>query len=147
MKEMSKEEIQTFLMSGTLTGKISTVRKDGRPHVVPIWFILENDDYNIKLVFTTSQDSLKAKHMLRDPRVSFCVDDQTPPFSFISIEGIAEINKEPDLSELLKWATKIAGRYMGQDIAEAYGKRNAVKGEFLVRIRPTKIIAQKDMVG
>jgi PPOX class probable F420-dependent enzyme len=146
MKEMSKE-IQTFLMSGTLTGKISTVRKDGRPHVVPIWFILENDDYNIKVVFTTGQDSLKAKHLLRDPRVSFCVDDQTPPFSFISIEGIAEINKEPDLSELLKWATKIAGRYMGQDIAEAYGKRNAVKGEFLVRIRPTKIIAQKDMVG
>jgi PPOX class probable F420-dependent enzyme len=147
MKEMSKEEIQTFLMSGTLTGKISTVRKDGRPHVVPIWFILENDDYNIKVVFTTGQDSLKAKHMLRDARVSFCVDDQTPPFSFISIEGIAEINKEPDLSELLKWATKIAGRYMGQDNAEAYGKRNAVKGEFLVRIRPTKIIAQKDMVG
>jgi PPOX class probable F420-dependent enzyme len=147
MKEMSKEEIQTFLMSGTLTGKISTVRKDGRPHVVPIWFILENDDYNINVVFTTGQDSLKAKHMLRDPRVSFCVDDQTPPFSFISIEGIAEINKEPDLSELLKWATKIAGRYMGQDNAEAYGKRNAVKGEFLVRIRPTKIIAQKDMVG
>ena len=147
MKEMSKEEIQTFLMSGTLTGKISTVRKDGRPHVVPIWFILENDDYNIKVVFTTGQDSLKAKHMLRDPRISFCVDDQTPPFSFISIDGIAEINKEPDLSELLKWATKIAGRYMGQDNAEAYGKRNAVKGEFLVRIRPTKIIAQKDMVG
>ena len=147
MKEMSKEEIQTFLMSGTLTGKISTVRKDGRPHVVPIWFILENDDYNIKVVFTTGQDSLKAKHLLRDPRVSFCVDDQTPPFSFISIEGIAEINKEPDLSELLKWATKIAGRYMGQDNAEAYGKRNAVKGEFLVRIRPTKVIAQKDMVG
>jgi PPOX class probable F420-dependent enzyme len=147
MKEMSKEEIQTFLMSGTLTGKISTVRKDGRPHVVPIWFILENDDYNINVLFTTGQDSLKAKHMLRDPRVSFCVDDQTPPFSFISIEGIAEINKEPDLSELLKWATKIAGRYMGQDNAEAYGKRNAVKGEFLVRIRPTKIITQKDIVG
>lgn len=147
MKEMSKEEIQTFLMSGTLTGKISTVRKDGRPHVVPIWFILENDDYNIKIVFTTGQDSLKAKHIFRDPRVSFCVDDQTPPFSFISIDGIAEIHKEPELSELLKLATKIAGRYMGQDKAEAYGKRNAVKGEFLVRIRPTKIIAQKDIVG
>jgi PPOX class probable F420-dependent enzyme len=147
MKEMSKEEIQTFLMSGTLTGKISTVRKDGRPHVVPIWFILDKDDSDKKVVFTTGQDSLKAKHMLRDPRVSFCVDDQTPTFSFVLIDGIAEINKEPDLSELLKWATKIAGRYMGQDNAEAYGKRNAVKGEFLVRIRPTKIIAQKDMVG
>ena len=36
---------------------------------------------------------------------------------------------------------------MGQDNAESYGKRNAVEGEILVRIRPTKIIAQKDMVG
>jgi PPOX class probable F420-dependent enzyme len=144
---MNKEEIQTFLMSGTLTGKISTVRKDGRPHVVPIWFILDKDDSNIKVVFTTGQDSSKAKHMLRDSRVSLCVDDQTPPFSFVVIDGIAEINKEPDLRELLKCATKIAGRYMGQDNAEAYWKRNAVKGEFLVRIRPTKVIAQKDMVG
>jgi len=147
MKEMSKEEIQTSLVSGTLTGKISTVHKDGRPHVVPIWFILDKNDSNIKVVFTTGQDSLKAKHKLRDPRVSLCVDDQTPPFDFVSIDGIAEINQEPDLSELLKWATKIAGRYMGQDNAEAYGKRNAIKGEFLVKIRPTKIIAQKDMVG
>ncbi len=144
---MSKEEIQTSLVSGTLTGKISTVRKDGRPHVVPIWFILDKNDSNIKVVFTTGQDSLKAKQKLRDPRVSLCVDDQTPSFSFVLIDGIADINKEPDLREILKWATKIAGRYMGQDNAEAYGKRNAVKGEFLVRIRPTKIIAQKDMVG
>ena len=144
---MSKEEIQTSLVSGTLTGKISTVRKDGRPHVVPIWFILDKNDSNIKVVFTTGQDSLKAKHKLRDPRVSLCVDDQTPSFSFVLIDGIADINKEPDLREILKWATKIAGRYMGQDNAEAYGKRNAVKGEFLVRIRPTKIIVQKDMVG
>jgi PPOX class probable F420-dependent enzyme len=110
MKEMSKEEIQTFLMTGTLTGNVSTVRKDGRPHVVPIWFIVENDDSNINIVFTTGLDSLKAKHMLRDPRVSLCVDDQAPPFSFVIVDGIAEINQKPDLNELLRWATKIAGR-------------------------------------
>ena len=67
MKEMSKEEIQSFLMSGTLTGKITTVRKDGRPHVVPIWFVVDKDDSNINVVFTTGKDSMKAKHMLRDP--------------------------------------------------------------------------------
>ncbi len=78
---MSKEEIQSFLMSGTLTGKITTVRKDGRPHVVPIWFVVDKDDSNINVVFTTGQESLKGKHMLRDPRISLCVDDQTPPFA------------------------------------------------------------------
>ncbi|MGB8022876.1 MAG: PPOX class F420-dependent oxidoreductase [Nitrososphaeraceae archaeon] len=131
---MSKEEIEAFLMSGTRTGKVSTVRKDGRPHLAPIWFVLDSN-------------KVKGKDMLRDPRVSLCVDDQTPPFSFVVIEGLAEINQEPDLDELLKWTTKIAARYMGQDNAESYGKRNAVIGEMLVKIRPTKIIAQKDMVG
>lgn len=135
-------------MSGTRTGKVSTVRKDGRPHLAPIWFVLDsNKDNNNSIIFTTVNESVKGKDMLRDPRVSLCVDDQTPPFSFVVIEGLAEINQEPDLDELLKWTTKIAARYMRQDNAESYGKRNAVIGEMLVKIRPTKIIAQKDMVG
>jgi hypothetical protein len=57
MKEMSK--VYNFLMSGTLTGKISTVSKDGRSHVVPIWFTLDNDDSNINVIFTTGHDSVK----------------------------------------------------------------------------------------
>jgi PPOX class probable F420-dependent enzyme len=147
---MSKEEIEAFLMSGTRTGKISTVRKDRRPHLVPIWFVLDSskdNNNNNNIIFTTGNESVKGRDMLRDPRVSLCVDDQTTPFSFVVIEGLAEINQEPDLDELLKWTTKIAARYMGQDNAEAYGKRNAVKGELLVKIRPTKIIAQKDIAG
>lgn len=149
LKRMSKEEIETFLMScfmsDTRTGKISTIRKDGRPHLVPIWFMLETKDN--KIIFTTEDKSIKGKDMLRDPRVSLCVDDQTPPFSFAVIEGLAEINQQPDPHELLQWTTKITRRYMGQENAEAYGKRNAADGQILVKIRPTKIIAQKDMTG
>ena len=54
------------------------------------------------------------------------------------VDGRVKIDQEPDLNELLKWTTKIAGRYMGQANAEAYGP---TKGELLVRLRPTKIIA------
>jgi PPOX class probable F420-dependent enzyme len=68
-------EQQAFLLEGTRTGKLATVRKDGRPHVVPIWFVLDGDT----LVFTTGEASVKAANMRRDPRVAFCVDDETPP--------------------------------------------------------------------
>jgi hypothetical protein len=34
---------------------------------------------------------------------------------------------------------------MGSDNAESYGKRNSVKGELLIRVKPTKIIGQKDI--
>jgi hypothetical protein len=36
---------------------------------------------------------------------------------------------------------------MGEEIAEKYGKRNSVKAELLVRIKPSKIIAQKAIAG
>ena len=80
--------------------------------------MLDNDDSKI----TTRRDSLKATCMLRDSRVSLCVDDNIPPFSFVIIAGI----ERPNLDELLKWTTEIAGRYMDQNNAEAYGKRNGL---------------------
>ena len=71
MHEMPDEERRAFLLEGTRTGKLATIRRDGRPHVVPIWFL-----------------------------------------------------------------------HMGADRAEEFGRRNAVEGELLVRIRPTKILAR-----
>ena len=144
MKEMTKHEVQNFLMAGTLTGKVATSRKDGVAHVVPVWFILDND---ANIIFATGKQSAKGKHLLRDPRVVFSVDDQTPPFSFVMIEGTAEVDQELDKGELLKWATKIAERYVGSEAAEAHGKEiAALEGAMLVKIKTTKIIAQKDMM-
>ena len=144
MKVMTKQEVQAFLMAGTRTGKVATSRKDGVAHVVPIWFILDKDG---NIIFVTGKQSAKGRHLLRDPRVTFSVDDQAPPFSFVMIEGTAEIDQAPDKAELLKWATRIAERYVGREAAEAHGKGiAALEGAILVKIKPTKIIAQKDMM-
>jgi PPOX class probable F420-dependent enzyme len=138
MKKMNEKEIEGFLRHGTYTGKLATTRKDGRPHVVPIWFVLDD---NNDIIFTTGKDSVKAKTIYNNPHVSICVDDQTRPFSFVVVEGQSEIIEEPN--DILKWATKIAARYMGEDKAESYGRRNSGKGELLLRVRPSKIIAHK----
>ena len=140
-KEMTPAEIKAFLSQGTRTGKLATVRRDGRAHVAPIWFVLDGDD----LIFNTWHSSVKARNMQRDPRVSLCVDEEIAPYAFVIIEGTVTFSK--DLNECLQWATRIGGRYMGEDQAEAFGKRNSVEGELLVRLTPTKIIAQKDVAG
>ena len=142
MTEMTREEIRRFLVHGTFTGKLATVRKDGTPHVAPVWFVLDENS-NDDIILTTSHESVKGKCIIRDPRVSISVDDQKTPYSFVIVNGIAQISEEP--SDLLKWATKIAERYMGRDNAESYGKRNSVKGELLIRVKPTKTIGQKDI--
>ncbi len=136
MKEMSDDERRAFLAHGTRTGKLATVRPDGRPHIAPVWFVLDGDT----LVFTTGSATVKGRALHRDPRVSLLVDDETPPFAFVLVEGKAEVSEDAD--DLLHWATLIGGRYMGPDQAEAFGRRNAVPGELLVRVIPTKMLAR-----
>jgi PPOX class probable F420-dependent enzyme len=149
MAEMSKAEIAKFLMQGTFTGKLATVKKDGSSHVVPIWFVLDNENNRHKvgnIIFTTGESSAKANNIRQDNRVSICVDDQVPPFSFVTIFGIAKIYPYKQ-KEVLKWATKIAERYMGKSNAEAYGRRNSEEGLIIVRIKPTKIIGENKIAG
>ena len=136
MRQMPPEEYRAFLLERPRTAKLATVRADGRPHIAPIWFDLDGD----ALIFNTGDTTVKAANMRRDARVSLCIDDDTPPFAFVIVEGIATLSEEP--VELLRWATSIAGRYMGADQAAAYGRRNGVPGELLVRVTPTRVVAQ-----
>jgi len=139
MTRMSADEARAFLSAGSRTGKLATVRADGSPHVVPIWFVLDGDD----CVFTTGEGTVKGKAIRRDPRVSLCVDEEVPAFAYVRVDGTAAISE--DLDEMLVWATRIAARYMGEDKAGAYGERNAVKGELLIRVTPAKIMGEKNI--
>ena len=134
-RRMTRDEWRAFLSEGTRTGKLATVRRDGRAHVVPIWFVLDGDD----LVFTTGGDTVKAHAIRRDPRVCLCVDDERAPYAYVMVEGAASLGEDP--GELLRVATAIGGRYMGADLAERFGRRNAVPGELLVRVSPTSVTA------
>ena len=133
---MSDEERRAFLSAGTRTATVAVTRRSGAPHVVPIWFVLDGDD----VIFTTGVDTIKGKAIGRDNRVALCVDDDSPPFSFVTIEGVAHIGR--DLDEILVWATRLGARYMGAELAEEFGRRNAVPGELLVRVAATRVIAK-----
>ena len=74
MQDMTPYEYESFLLDRPRTAKLATVREDGRPHVVPVWFDLDGDDF----IFTTWHETLKAANLHRDGRVSFCVDNEVP---------------------------------------------------------------------
>jgi PPOX class probable F420-dependent enzyme len=134
-REMSEDEVREFLAAGTRTAKLATTMRDGSPHVIPVWFVLEGDE----LVFNTHANTAKGRNLTRDPRASILVDDERPPFAFVHMRGRVVLSEDPD--ELLRTATEIAGRYMGADRAAEFGARNAVPGELVVRFRPERVIA------
>jgi PPOX class probable F420-dependent enzyme len=133
---MTGDDWKRFAFDTARTAKLATVRANGAPHVAPVWVALDGDD----VVFTTGETTLKGKALRRDPRVAMSFDDENPPFSFVVIEGEARISEDPEA--LLEWSTRIGGRYMGADRAEAFGRRNAVPGELLVHVSPKRVVGE-----
>jgi PPOX class probable F420-dependent enzyme len=141
MAEVTDPEVTAFLQAGTRTGKLGYTGATGRPLVAPIWFIVEDGC----IVFNTGKETAKGSALSRDPRATICVDLEEPPYAFVQVQGMAELSE--DLGELLRTATAIAARYLGPERAEEVGKRNAVPGELVVRLRPTKTLAHFNMTG
>jgi PPOX class probable F420-dependent enzyme len=141
MKPMSDTEAYAFLSEGRRTGKVATVRADGRPHVVPIWFVVDGTD----LLFMTGTDTVKGKSLARDPRVALTVDLEEPPYAFVTVEGTVTLSD--DTAAMLPHSIAIGVRYMGHDRGAEFGRRNAVPGELLVRLTPNKVIGVGDLTG
>ncbi len=141
MASITDPEVLAFLTEGTRTGKLGYVSSTGQPLVIPVWFVLEDGC----VVFNTGKDTAKGRALARDPRAALCVDLESPPYAYVQVQGTAELSEDP--AELLRTATAIGARYMGADRAEQFGRRNAVPGELVVRLRPTKVLTNFNVTG
>ena len=138
---LSDPAIRDFLTSGTKTGHLGYTAADGRPLVVPVWFVLDGD----RIAFNTGATTAKGRALLRDPRVVMAVDLPAPPFGFVQVQGIARVTD--DLDEVRRIATMCGARYMGAERAEEFGARNGVTGELGIWIEPSKVIASLDVTA
>lgn len=70
---------------------VSTLNKDGSPHVTAVWYLLAHDD---TLVITSAGRSQKIKNLRRDPRIALCVGDAGRS---VSLYGRVSISDDEDL--------------------------------------------------
>jgi PPOX class probable F420-dependent enzyme len=140
-RPMDDERVRAFL--ATLPARpaiLATTRADGRPHVAPIWYAVDDDG---TIVFNTGEHTVKGRNLRRTGWAAMSVDDDAAPFSFVTVEGAVSISE--DLEDVRRWAGVIGGRYMGAGRADEYGERNGVPGELLVRLTPEKIVSAFDV--
>lgn len=132
---------QEFLAEGTRTAVLVTVRASGRPHAVPVWYAVDGSD----IVLFTGSETVKGRALLANPSVTVVVDDDVPPFSYVSIEGTAEVSRDPAV--LRRYVELVAARYLPADQAAGFLEFGLAPGNLAVRIRPTKVIAQDRVAG
>jgi PPOX class probable F420-dependent enzyme len=135
MRDMSHAEALAFLAQDGRTAKLATVRPDGSPDVVPVWFALDGE----QVVFTCQSTSVKARNLARDPRAALSVDDEAFPHSFVTVRGTVELATRPP--GFAEWTARIAGRYTDP----AAGARIAEIDDLLGRLTPASILARTEI--
>ena len=113
----------------------TTVRADGRPHTVPVWFLWDGETF---LIFS-QPGNLKIRNLQRNPHITLALDGTKQGGDVVTVEGEAELLSEPSRNILVpafgeKYASMI--KTMGVDtegLVEDYSQP--------IRIKPTKFIA------
>jgi len=134
------DAVRRFLTEPVRPAILATVRADGRAHAVPVWYDLDDDG---SVLFNTGDSTVKGRNLARTGRAALTVQEPAPPFAFVSLEG--PVTLLDDLDQVRAWAGRIGGRYMGADRAEAFGARNGVPGELLVRLVPESVTSAFDV--
>jgi PPOX class probable F420-dependent enzyme len=138
---MDDQQVLAFLDAGAPTAHLATVRPDGRPHVVPIWYVVDGRD----LVFVTHSSSVKARNLRRTEYAAVSVDDPQPPFSFVTVEG--PVTLVSDMDQVRHWGKLGAARYIGADAAHEYAYGAHFPDDLLGRLTPERMTGVAALAG
>jgi PPOX class probable F420-dependent enzyme len=109
---------------------LSSLMKDGSPHVTPTWVDIENGN----ILINTAIGRIKQKNISRDPRVALAIADQNNPYDMVTIRGkvIEQISGDPAEEHI----DKLAKKYIGKD---KYPGRSPGEKRILLKIKPERI--------
>jgi len=133
--KMSVEERQAFLAE-TRVGIISIPEEGRGPLTIPVWYgYLPGGDVCV----WTSAKSRKAGLLQKTQRISFCVQDTTPPnYKYVSIEGpftIRSVDLERDIHPM---ALRYYGPVYGEQYFAEVSRSDSWKKDLLVCISPER---------
>ncbi len=139
---MSAAERENFLAEvhvGVLSAAVGTA---GRTLAVPVWYSYQPGGL---LTVLTGRRSRKAAAIRVLGRFGLCVQDDNPPYRYVSVEGPVVSEEELDHAERLA----MARRYLGTPGGDRYVADNPDPGHKNVafRMRPERWLSQDQGKG
>lgn len=136
---MTKQDREAFLADVHIA--VMSVPHAGRgPLTVPVWYAY---DPGGEVRIWTSGTSRKVRLLQQTDRFSVCVQQETRPYKYVSVEGpvvaIEPIDLERDLRPIVE-------RYLDGDEAAKYieqlGGSAAGTGDVVIRMRPERWVSE-----
>ena len=132
---MTKEEREAFLADARVA--ILALSEKGRgPLAVPIWYVYEPGG---ELWFVTAKASAKGDLLKPEKRISLCVQTETRPYKYVSVEGpITRIGIASTDEHLLPMAQRYRGQEDGRAYAENFRETVATGSRMLIDMAPER---------
>jgi len=121
-------EAQAQLLLAKNFAYVATIRRNGWPHLTPMWIDWDGE----YVLFNTTVERLKAKHLSRDPRVVISVFNADDPYQYVTISGLAELTTDGAWEHI----DRLSKRYRDEDV---YRHRDVQR--LIARVRPERVLA------
>jgi PPOX class probable F420-dependent enzyme len=125
---MSRPEREEFL-AGVHVGVLSVAAGDGRgPLAIPVWYTYQpGGTVNV----STGRATRKAQAIIAAGRFTLCVQDERPPYKFVTVEGPAAVEDATDAER-----RELARRYLGPEGGDAFMASVPAEGQVMLRMTP-----------
>ena len=136
MPRMSADVLAEFLHK-PLVGVLATLRRDGRPYTVPVWWLWHEEHFWL----TGTYPRIWCKQLIADPRCSLCIETMTPVARHAEIDGDA-VALHPDQFDIWPVSTLLAKKYIGvdnpdsQDRVVSFVRNMQTEPRLLFRVKP-----------
>ena len=109
--------------------QVGTIRKDGTPHLTPVWVDHEGDT----IVLNSAEGRAWPSNLRRDPRVTLNVVNSENPYEYVEIRGRLVEDTQEGADEHIN---KMAMKYLGE---EEYPFRQPGEQRIILRIEPERV--------
>ena len=122
------------LFEGKNLAFVSTLMKDGHPHITPTWIDIQDGH----IFVNTAIGRIKQRNVSRDPRISISIVDQNNPYDMVTVRGrvIGQITGDAADEHI----DKLAKKYLGK---EKYPNRAPGEKRVILKIKPERVFHMK----
>jgi len=122
------------LFEGKNVAFVSTLMKDGHPHITPTWIDIQDGH----IFVNTAIGRIKQRNVSRDPRISISIVDQNNPYDMVTVRGrvIGQITGDAADEHI----DILAKKYLGKD---KYPNRAPGEKRVILKIKPERVFHMK----
>ena len=122
-------DVEEFL-AGPHVAALATVRENGRPHVVPVWYVWDGRQFTI----SSFRELQKVKNVARKGFAALSIYTTSLPYRQVTVEGTASVGGPLDNV----WRERLAVRYLGEAAGRAYVRDTFEIDAVAILVRPYK---------